>query len=80
MDEADAVIGKVRGLDDSGPRAVLQAGGDVFAVLLMPVPPGPELGVGYCCDQFRYPVPNLAAIAASASCRSPSGASSEAWS
>ena len=40
VDESDAIVGEVGGLDDPGPRAGLQAGGDVLAVLLVPITSG----------------------------------------
>src|ERR1700735_4628674 len=46
VDEADAVIGEVGDLDDPGPRAGVQAGRDMLAVLLVGIPAGRVVRIG----------------------------------
>src|SRR5262249_60477657 len=59
VDQSHAVIGEIRCLDDAGPRAALQAGRDVLAVLLVPVASGLVRWIGHRRHQAGDTIPEL---------------------
>src|SRR5438132_7905657 len=79
VDDAHRVIGEVRGFDHPGPRAGLEGGEDVLAVLLVLARPGSQAGLVTAATRAAVRASNRPASTAGGACRPP-GAIPAAWS